>query len=70
MPSSTSLTPNTEVDELVAVSTPKRPIWQRLIGFNLISAIVLAIVGWLIGYWIGHRIHAPSIDYFARHRRE
>ena len=64
MPSSTSLTPNTEVDELVAVSTPKRPIWQRLIGFNLISAIVLAIVGWLIGYWIGHRIHAPSLAYF------
>ena len=50
---------------MVAVSTPKRPIWQRLIGFNLVSAVVLAIVGWLIGYWIGGRIHAPSLDFFA-----
>ena len=65
MPSSTSQTPNTEVDELVAVSTPQRPIWQRLIGFNLVTAVVLAIVGWLIGYWIGGRIHAPSLDFFA-----
>jgi len=40
------------VDELVAVSTPQRPIRQRLIGFNVLSAIVLAIVGWLIGGWI------------------
>jgi len=56
--------PQTEVDELVAVSTPQRPAWQRLIGFNLLSAIVLAIVGWLIGGWIGHHIHAPSLAYF------
>ena len=42
----------------------KRPLWQRLIGFNLLGAIVLAIVGWLIGDWIGHRIHAPSLDFF------
>ena len=47
------------------MSTPQRPMWQRLIGFNLLGAIVLAIVGWLIGGWIGHRIHAPSLDYFA-----
>jgi cytochrome c oxidase subunit 1 len=65
MPSGTSRTPKTEVDELVAVSTPQRPTWQRLIGFNLLSAIVLAIVGWLIGGWIGHRIHAPSLDFFG-----
>ena len=49
---------------MVAVSTPQRPIRQRLIGFNLLSAIVLAVVGWLIGVWVGHRIHAPSLAFF------
>ena len=35
----------------------------QLLGFNLLTGIVLAIVGWLIGNWIGGPIHAPSIGY-------
>ena len=46
-------------------ATPSRPLWRRLIGFNLLSGIVLAIVGWLIGHWIGTRVHAPSVSYYT-----
>ncbi len=43
----------------------RQPVWRRLIGFNLLTGIVFGIVGWLIGYFIGGRIHAPSLDYFS-----
>jgi cytochrome c oxidase subunit 1 len=49
----------------IAVPAGNRPLWRRLIGFNLLGGLVLGIVGWLIGYLIGDHIHAPSIDYFA-----
>jgi cytochrome c oxidase subunit 1 len=49
----------------IALPAGKRPLWRRLIGFNLLGGIVLGIVGWLIGYFIGDHIHAASIDYFA-----
>jgi cytochrome c oxidase subunit 1 len=49
----------------IAVSTGQRPGWQRLIGFNLLSGIVLAVVGWLIGGLIGGLIHAKSIAYYT-----
>jgi cytochrome c oxidase subunit 1 len=39
---------------------------RRLVGFNLLSAIVLAVVGYLLGGWLGDRIAgAPSLDYVA-----
>jgi cytochrome c oxidase subunit 1 len=42
-----------------------RPLWQRLIGFNLLTGVVLLIVGFYVGWWLGHQIHAESIEYFA-----
>ena len=48
-----------------AVSAARRPRAGGLIGFNLLTGIVLAIVGWLIGSWLGGVIHAPSIDYYS-----
>ena len=39
------------------------PLWRRLIGFNLLSGIVLLIVGFYFGWWLGHQIHAESLDY-------
>ena len=50
---------------VIAVTTEKPPVWRRLIGFNLLTAIVLGIVGYLIGYWIGGRIHAYSLAFFS-----
>jgi cytochrome c oxidase subunit I len=38
---------------------------RRLIGFNLLAGLVLGIIGFYVGWWLGHQIHAKSIDYFA-----
>ncbi|HEX8975900.1 MAG TPA: cbb3-type cytochrome c oxidase subunit I [Solirubrobacteraceae bacterium] len=48
----------------IAISAGRQPAWRRFLGFNLLTGIVLAVVGWLIGDWIGGLIHAPSLDYF------
>ncbi len=37
---------------------------RRLIGFNLLTAVVLGIVGFYAGWWLGHLVKAPSIAYF------
>jgi len=42
-----------------------RPLWRRLIGFNLLGGIVLGIVGFYFGWWLGHQIKADSLDYFG-----
>jgi cytochrome c oxidase subunit I len=42
-----------------------RPLWRRLIGFNLLSGIVLGVVGFYFGWWLGHQIHYKGIEYFA-----
>jgi cytochrome c oxidase subunit I len=38
---------------------------RRLIGFNLLTGIVLGIGGWYLGWWIGHQITGPSVSYFG-----
>ena len=38
---------------------------RRLIGFNLLTAIVLGIVGFYLGWWLGHLVNGPSIAYFS-----
>jgi cytochrome c oxidase subunit 1 len=42
-----------------------RPLWRRLLGFNLLTGILLGVVGFYFGWWLGHQIHAKSLDYFA-----
>ena len=37
-----------------------RPLWRRLIGFNLLSAIILAAVGFYVGWFVGNEIYGPS----------
>jgi cytochrome c oxidase subunit I len=49
----------------ISVTAARPPVWRRLLGFNVLTGIVLAIVGWLIGDWIGNRIHATSITYYT-----
>jgi cytochrome c oxidase subunit 1 len=41
------------------------PALRRLIGFNLLTAVVLGIGGWYLGWFIGHQISGPSIDYYG-----
>ncbi len=45
-----------------AESTARSPE-RRLLGFNLLTGIVVGVVGFYIGWWLGHQIHAPSLDY-------
>ena len=42
---------------------PTRSLWRRLIGFNVITGLVLGVAGFYIGWWIGHRIDAASLVY-------
>ena len=48
----------------VALPVQQPPLWRRLIGFNLLTGIVLSVVGWFVGHLIGSAIHAPSLDFF------
>jgi cytochrome c oxidase subunit 1 len=45
--------------------TAARPLWRRLIGFNLLTGLVCGVAGFYIGWVIGHQIHATSLDFFA-----
>ncbi len=49
----------------IAISAGPRPAWRRLLGFNLLTGIVLAAVGAFVGYVIGNSIHATSISYYS-----
>ncbi len=40
-----------------------RPLWRRLVGFNLLSAVVLAVGGYYLGWWLGHQFHGSSFDF-------
>jgi cytochrome c oxidase subunit 1 len=39
-----------------------RPVWRRLIGFNMLTGLALGIGGWFLGSWIGGQI-AVGHDY-------
>ena len=57
--------------ETPGIVTPSRaanpaPIWRRLIGFNLLTAVILGIGGYYLGWWIGHLIKAPTPSTRAR----
>jgi cytochrome c oxidase subunit 1 len=43
----------------------QRPLWRRLLGFNLLTAVVLGVGGWYLGWFIGHHIHGVSLGYFS-----
>ena len=38
---------------------------RRLIGFNLLTGIVLGIVGFYAGRWLGRQVTGKSLDYFG-----
>jgi len=37
---------------------------RRLVGFNLFSAVILGVVGFYVGWWLGHLFESSSIAYF------
>jgi cytochrome c oxidase subunit I len=49
----------------VDVPVVQPPLLRRLIGFNLLTAVVLAAVGYYVGWWLGHQVSGKSLDYFG-----
>ncbi|HEY7965763.1 MAG TPA: cbb3-type cytochrome c oxidase subunit I [Solirubrobacteraceae bacterium] len=43
--------------------TVRRPLWRRLIGFNLLTAILLGIGGYYLGWFLGHQVTGASYYY-------
>jgi len=37
---------------------------RRLLGYNLLTAVVLGVVGFYLGWWLGHQIKGKSLAYF------
>jgi cytochrome c oxidase subunit 1 len=44
------------------VAVAGRPVWRRLIGFNMLTGLALGLGGWFLGGWIGGQI-AVGHDY-------
>jgi cytochrome c oxidase subunit 1 len=44
-------------------ATAPRPLWRRLLGFNLLTAVVLGVGGYYLGWFIGHQISSPTFLY-------
>jgi len=50
----------------IAVSVPApRSGWRQLMGFNLLTGIVLGIGGWYLGHFIGDHIHGAGVVYYS-----
>ncbi len=49
-----------------APTPSSRPLWRRLIGFNLLTAVILGVGGYYLGWWIGHLVtDTKSFEYTA-----
>jgi len=51
-----------------AAATPQpvgRPLWRRLIGFNLLTAVILGVGGYYLGWFIGHQVDGKSFEFQA-----
>ena len=46
-------------------AVPSKPWWHELLGFNLLTGVILGIGGWYVGWFGAHAIVGPSIDYFG-----
>jgi cytochrome c oxidase subunit 1 len=44
--------------------TGRPPVWRRLVGFNLLTACLLGVGGWYVGWFAAHGVVGPSIAYF------
>jgi cytochrome c oxidase subunit I len=49
--------------EALAPTPARRPLWRRLVGFNLLTAVILGVAGYYIGWFIGHQIKGASFEF-------
>jgi cytochrome c oxidase subunit 1 len=54
---------STTSEAAYAPQPTRRPLWRRLLGFNLLTAVILGVGGYYLGWWIGHLINGPSFEY-------
>jgi cytochrome c oxidase subunit I len=50
---------------IAVTGRPQTPLWRRLIGFNILTGILLGIGGWFLGYLIGDQIHGAGLNYYT-----
>jgi len=44
----------------------RRPLWRRLVGFNLLSAVILGVAGYYLGWFVGHQVSSgKSFEFFS-----
>jgi cytochrome c oxidase subunit 1 len=48
-----------------SIALPQPPLWRRLIGFNLLTAVLLGIGGYYLGWFLGHQVTGASYYYQA-----
>jgi cytochrome c oxidase subunit 1 len=50
----------------IALSVPagRRSGWQKLIGFNMFTGILLGIGGWYLGHFIGNHLTGANLAYY------
>ncbi len=52
--------------ETAPAPAARRPLWRRLVGYNLLTAALLGIGGWYLGWYLGHHVASgASLDYFG-----
>ena len=48
----------------IAHTVSRPPVWRRLVGFNLLTGIILGAIGYWLGYLIGSGIHGAGLAYY------
>jgi cytochrome c oxidase subunit 1 len=49
------------------ITPTARPWWRRLIGFNLLTAVLLGVGGYYLGWFIGHQVNGgKSFEYQSK----
>jgi cytochrome c oxidase subunit 1 len=49
---------------IAVTGRPATPLWRRMIGFNVLTGIILGIGGWFLGYWLGTKISGEALNYY------
>ena len=53
-----------------SIPAPRASGWRQLIGFNMLTGIVLGIGGWYLGHFIGNHIHGTNLAYYSEQSGE
>ena len=61
---------STTTESAASPAPTQRPLWRRLIGFNLLTAVILAVGGYYLGWLLGHQIGGAELRIPVRGRRK